>query len=160
MKIKVKVQGQEHELEISRTGQVVRVVQDGQSWEAAVQQTEGGKITILHQGKLVHLAGVKQGDKRQLWVNGQTLTYERLQKRGSGAGAEAGSLSATIPAVVSQVLVQVGEAITAGQKLILLESMKMVIPIQAPHDGIVKEIRCAAGQSVQPGVPLVLLETA
>ena len=45
-----------------------------------------------------------------------------------------------------------------GDKLILLESMKMVIPIQAPHAGRVGRILCAPGDSVPAGVPLLEIE--
>jgi len=49
--------------------------------------------------------------------------------------------------------------VAAGDKLILLESMKMVIPIQAPRDGRVARVLCAPGDSVPAGVPLVELES-
>lgn len=105
--------------------------------------------------RLLRFATHKKGDARQLWLNGQTHHYERVQARGGGASAAVGSLSASIPAVVTDVLVAIGDEVSAGQKLILLESMKMVIPIQAPADGTVTAIHCAAGESVQPGVALV-----
>jgi 3-methylcrotonyl-CoA carboxylase alpha subunit len=76
----------------------------------------------------------------------------------STTGPDTGSLSASIPAVVAEVLVSVGETVAAGDKLILLESMKMVIPIQAPYDGAVTKINCTAGESVQAGVPLIEIE--
>jgi len=48
--------------------------------------------------------------------------------------------------------------VAAGDKLILLESMKMVIPIVSPRDGIVARVLCAPGESVPAGVPLVELD--
>jgi biotin carboxyl carrier protein len=58
-------------------------------------------------------------------------------------------------------LVKIGDAVAVGDKLILLESMKMVIPIQAPCDSTVTAIHCTPGESVQAGVPLLeLLERA
>lgn len=107
----------------------------------------------------LRLAGARQGDKRQYWVDGRVLTGERARRRATRAGAEEGSLAAAIPAIVSQILVRPGESVSAGDKLILLESMKMVIPIQAPHNGRVTRILCAAGESVPAGVPLVEMET-
>jgi biotin carboxyl carrier protein len=61
---------------------------------------------------------------------------------------------------VSKILVKEGDAVKAGDKLILLESMKMIIPIQAPHDGLVAALRCSAGEAVQPGEQLIELEEA
>ncbi|MCE7937973.1 MAG: acetyl-CoA carboxylase biotin carboxyl carrier protein subunit [Chloroflexi bacterium CFX6] len=65
-----------------------------------------------------------------------------------------------MPAVVVEVLVAPGDAVADGQKLVLLESMKMVLPIVAPHAGVVTAVRCAPGDAVQPGVPLVELDRA
>ena len=69
-----------------------------------------------------------------------------------------GSLASAIPAVVSQLLVAPGDVVAAGDKLILLESMKMVIPILAPHAGRVSRVHCAPGDSVPAGVALLEIE--
>ena len=60
-------------------------------------------------GRLIKVVGHKDGDKRQVWVNGQTLAYERVNEAGGGGEVDVGSLSASIPAVVSEVLVEVLE---------------------------------------------------
>ena len=104
------------------------------------------------------LVGQKDGTKRMLWVNGRTHHYERVLPRGSGAASQDVSLSATIPAVVADILVNIGDQVADGDKLILLESMKMIIPIQAPYGGTVTALHCAKGDSVQAGVPLIELD--
>jgi biotin carboxyl carrier protein len=68
------------------------------------------------------------------------------------------SLSASIPAVVSEILVEIGDEVKKGDKLILLESMKMILAIQAPYDGTVQAIFCAQGEAVQPGIRLIGVE--
>jgi urea carboxylase len=45
-----------------------------------------------------------------------------------------------------------------GQKLILLESMKMILPIVAPCDGRIVAIHCQPGRAVQTGVQLVEID--
>ncbi|MCB8976290.1 MAG: acetyl-CoA carboxylase biotin carboxyl carrier protein subunit [Ardenticatenaceae bacterium] len=104
------------------------------------------------------LVGHKDGTKRQLWVNGRTHHYERVLPRGGGSASSDASLAATIPAVVADILVSVGDQVQDGDKLILLESMKMIIPIQAPTSGTVTALHCAKGDSVQAGVPLLELD--
>ncbi len=106
----------------------------------------------------VHLVGARRGDKRLLWIDGRALPAERLRRGAHAGAADPGSLVSSIPAVVSQVLVAEGDHVEPGDKLILLESMKMVIPIQAPHGGRVGRILCAPGDSVPAGVPLVEIE--
>ncbi|MBK9049466.1 MAG: hypothetical protein IPL78_00695 [Chloroflexi bacterium] len=124
--------------------------QEGAYVVVEVEQEDGSRPQL-------RLALHTNGQTRQLWFNGHTFTYERLREQGeSSDNRDAGSLSATIPALVSQILVQVGDSVKSGDKLILLESMKMVIPIQAPHDGVVSAIHCTTGEAVQPGALLML----
>jgi biotin carboxyl carrier protein len=51
----------------------------------------------------------------------------------------------------------VGDEVAEGETLVVLEAMKMELPLRAPKTGRVAEIRCAPGELVQPGVTLVEL---
>ena len=51
-----------------------------------------------------------------------------------------------------------GEAVSAGDVLVILESMKMEMPIEAPEAGKVAEVRCKEGQAVSEGDVLVVLQ--
>jgi biotin carboxyl carrier protein len=62
-----------------------------------------------------------------------------------------------MPAVVRAVLVSVGDAVAKGDVLVMLEAMKMELPVRAPRPGTVASVGCVAGELVQPGVPLVEL---
>jgi biotin carboxyl carrier protein len=168
MKFKLRLNDQEEEIEATLHGDTLHVKRNGQVIEARIIHQDGPYLTLeyeepgdngLSRRHQIHTAAHLAGDKRQLWVDGRTFTYQRLREKAAGhTSADDASLSATIPAVVSEILVQVGDTVETGDKLILLESMKMVIPIVAPHDGTVKKINCTAGQAVQPGNPLVELE--
>lgn len=168
MKVTVNVNGQEQELEVTRQGDRLRISYGGATREVRVLYTDGAHFVLEYeqqsgefvQQRRLRAAGHVEGDQRQLWVNGSTIFYERVREKQAGAGpAAAGSLSTSIPAVVSEILVAEGDLVNAGDKLILLESMKMILPVQAPHDGVVVEINCTAGEAVQPGVPLLELKT-
>jgi 3-methylcrotonyl-CoA carboxylase alpha subunit len=63
-----------------------------------------------------------------------------------------------MPATVVRVLVSVGERVRRGDPLVLLEAMKMELPLKAPHDGTVRVVRCVEGDLVQPGTALVEIE--
>lgn len=53
---------------------------------------------------------------------------------------------------------RVGDQVEAEQVLLILESMKMEIPVEAPSAGRVAEIRVSEGQSVEEGAVLVVLD--
>ena len=66
-------------------------------------------------------------------------------------------VKAPMPGVVLKVQVQQGQAVKAGQVLVILEAMKMENEIGAPKDGTVAQIVAAKGASVESGAPLVIL---
>ena len=64
-----------------------------------------------------------------------------------------------MPASVVRVDVAPGDRVRQGQtRSIMLEAMKMELPVRAPADGIVAAVHCTAGDLVKPGVPLIDLE--
>lgn len=65
---------------------------------------------------------------------------------------------AHITGTVWKVLVQVGDAVSAEQELLILESMKMEMPIEAPSAGRVASIAVNPGQAVEEGDLLLELE--
>ena len=64
---------------------------------------------------------------------------------------------AHITGTVWKVEVSVGQNVAAGDVLVILESMKMEMPVEAPDAGTVKEIRCQPSQPVNEGDVLVVL---
>jgi acetyl-CoA carboxylase biotin carboxyl carrier protein len=67
-------------------------------------------------------------------------------------------IEAHITGNVWKIEVSVGDEVEEGDTVVILESMKMEIPVEAEDDGTVKEIRCAEGDSVSEGDVLVVLE--
>ncbi len=66
-------------------------------------------------------------------------------------------VAAHLPGSVWQLLVGEGDAVAAGDKLLILESMKMETAILAPASGTVQRVLCAQGRTVEPGQPLLVL---
>jgi acetyl-CoA carboxylase biotin carboxyl carrier protein len=67
-------------------------------------------------------------------------------------------VEAHITGTVWKIECQVGEAIEEGDTVVILESMKMEMPVEAEDAGVVKEILCEEGQAVNEGDTLVVLE--
>jgi acetyl-CoA carboxylase biotin carboxyl carrier protein len=64
---------------------------------------------------------------------------------------------AHITGTVWKIEVKVGQPVSGGQTLVILESMKMEMPVEAPESGTVVEIRCSEAQPVSEGDVLVVL---
>jgi acetyl-CoA carboxylase biotin carboxyl carrier protein len=65
------------------------------------------------------------------------------------------SINAHITGTVWKIEVKVGEAVREGQTVVILESMKMEMPVESAADGKVTAILVAEGQSVEEGAPLI-----
>ena len=66
-------------------------------------------------------------------------------------------VAAHITGTVWKIEVKVGQTVSSGETLVILESMKMEMPVEATEDGTVKEIRCKESQPVNEGDVLVVL---
>ena len=67
-------------------------------------------------------------------------------------------IEAHITGTVWKVECEVGQQVEEGDTLVIIESMKMEMPVEAEDDGKVTEIACQEGQSVSEGDTLVVLE--
>ena len=76
----------------------------------------------------------------------------------AGAALPAGALEAPMPGTVLRVDVAPGQAVQAGQTLVVLEAMKMELSVAAPVEGTVRDVHVTAGQLVARGQALVELE--
>jgi propionyl-CoA carboxylase alpha chain len=75
-----------------------------------------------------------------------------------GTELSSGSLVAPMPGKVINLRVKLGDAVRAGQTLVVLEAMKMEHPMTAPEDGVVVELRVAVGDQVSNGALLLIVE--
>jgi acetyl-CoA carboxylase biotin carboxyl carrier protein len=72
--------------------------------------------------------------------------------------SELPDVEAHITGTVWKIEVEVGDTVEEGDPVVILESMKMEMPVEAEDSGVVKEIRCQEGQAVSQGDVLVVLE--
>jgi len=102
-----------------------------------------------------------RGDAIHVHVDGRSWTLEsvdELAETSAAGGGAADTAEAPMPGTVVRVLVGVGDAVTRGQTLVVIESMKMETAILAWRDGTVAEIHKALGATFDRKAPLVSLE--
>ena len=73
------------------------------------------------------------------------------------AGTGAVKVTASVPGKVLKIVASAGQAVKAGDSIIILESMKMEIPVVAPQDGTVASIDTSEGASVENGDTLATM---
>ncbi len=103
----------------------------------------------------------------------RVYTFENEQEGGGGAAAapklskkeiedlaKAGDYRAPFNANVCEVTVKEGQEVKAGDRLVMLEAMKMQTPVESSVDGIVESIGCKVGDALQPGDAMVTVTPA
>ena len=100
---------------------------------------------------------VADGDARWVFNEGEVYEFE-VQRPGKRRDAAHGTLTAPMPATVRKIAVAEGAKVRKGDTLLVLEAMKMELPVRAPSDGVVSKITCREGELVQPGITLVEFE--
>jgi biotin carboxyl carrier protein len=138
----------------------------------AAEDLGHGAWRVVSNGKATRVWAA--GPREHPWIYFDNVVYRpRLgpgreapsSKRGPG-DASAGRkhrddlapLSPPMPATVRAVLVTTGQTVARGETIVILEAMKMELPVRAPHDGVVTAISCQPGELVQPGTPLVEIQ--
>jgi biotin carboxyl carrier protein len=103
---------------------------------------------------------VSDGAARWVFFDGHAYRVsERRAGRRSSTRREA-SLVAPMPATVGRILVDPGDRVAPGDTLLILEAMKMELPVRATTAGVVRALHCRVGDLVQPGVTLIDIDEA
>lgn len=134
------------------------------------QLTVGGK-TYPCDGRCVWIAGrrtpfwaYRAGDKVSVWLDGEVFTFtHRDPRRREGAGASAmgassNQVQAQMPGKILLLAVRPGQKVSQGQNLLVMESMKMELALDASRDGEVEAVEVAVGQLVTQGQLLIRLK--
>ena len=90
----------------------------------------------------------RQQHQRQLRKQHQKQLQKQLRRQ---AGAGSVKVEASVPGKVLKIEASVGQSVKAGDNIIILEAMKMEIPVVAPQDGTVASIDVAVGAAVENG---------
>ncbi len=101
---------------------------------------------------------VRQGEKTLVSYRGHVYEVERESRRGAaGAGAGSGEVRAPMPGQIVQLICNEGDEVQVGDKLLVLEAMKMQQPMLAAIAGTVSSISVAVGDQVTDGQILAVI---
>jgi biotin carboxyl carrier protein len=138
---------------------------DSQACAQVVTQLGVGSYHVIR-GNRSFKIGVERVDASsyRVTLNGsevvarvRTAKDRLLERYGVAASSSAGEahVKAPMPGLVLRVLVGVGDVVTRGQGILVLEAMKMENELAAPIDGTIRAIHAAVGDAVGKNSPLV-----
>ena len=148
-------------IDLTPSGKGYAAKLDDRTISVEILRSKDGKLDLLINGK--HVAAYVSSDNAKRWVtvNGHTFALTRsssARQSRHGHHHAANDLTAPMPGQVRAVNINEGDVVTKGQTLLLLEAMKMEIKIQAPSDGVVKNLFVKQGQTVEREQLLVTME--
>ena len=114
---------------------------NGTEYEVSVEEVEGGAVSAAPKA-------VKAAPK---------AAPKAAAKPVASAGAGSVKVAAGAAGKIFKIEAKVGQAVKAGDAIVILEAMKMEIPVVAPQDGTVASIDCAVGDAVEQGATLATL---
>jgi biotin carboxyl carrier protein len=141
-----KVDDQELEVDAALTARdVMSVLVGGKAYEVKRERSLQGELHLVI-GSARYAVDVQ--DPRSL----------RTCRTAGGAEAGPQNLTAPMPGKIVRVMVAVGDEVTAGQGIIVMEAMKMQNEMKSPKDGKVQKILTSEGSTVNPGDTLAVIE--
>ncbi|HEU0012720.1 MAG TPA: acetyl-CoA carboxylase biotin carboxyl carrier protein subunit [Longimicrobium sp.] len=157
----------ERVIEVDLTGHAPVV--DGTPVEAHLNALPGTATRHLLVDGRSHAIAAHPGDRRGQWriaVGAERFTAEAVDERtrairemtGAGPDVAEKTVVAPMPGLVVKVEVEVGQAVKAGQGVVVVEAMKMENELKAPADGVVARIEVQPGQTVEKGATLLVLD--
>jgi biotin carboxyl carrier protein len=117
---------------------------DGVSYLASVRDGEGAFVVEV------------RGERYEICV--EEAARHIIRTRGAGGGQAGQVVRAPMPGRITHVSVRPGDAVAAGDPLLVIEAMKMENELKARTAGTVTDVRVAAGQAVNPGEVLLIIE--
>jgi acetyl/propionyl-CoA carboxylase alpha subunit len=125
-----------------------------------VRDAPDGRFTADGPAAVVTVTAVREGDVVWIGDAGHAIAFhvETGAARPRSASRDQDALSPPMAATVVRVGIKAGDRVRLGDTLVVLEAMKMELPIRAPREATVRAVHCVEGQLVQPGVPLVELD--
>jgi acetyl/propionyl-CoA carboxylase alpha subunit len=114
-------------------------------------------LDVTIDGRRHHAIVARTRDRIHVAVDGLLVAFERIDdaQGDDGAGAGSGTVVAPMPGKVVKVLVALGDVVTIGQALVVLEAMKMETTLAAEIDGTVTAITATPGGMIDAGAIVV-----
>lgn len=144
-----------------------RIMVNGKPYEVDFQQmAEAGVASLLLNHRSLEAYVEEREEAWEVLIQGELYmvrvederVHRLTQARGTATAVTGeATITSPMPGIIIAVSVATGDEVTKGQKVVILESMKMENELTAPRDGVVMRVNVTAGASVEKGQVLVVI---
>jgi pyruvate carboxylase subunit B len=136
----VRIAGKAKKVELKRVGQNYVLLLEGRAIDLGISGREG------------HYYVQRSGQEYEVRVERALLQkYKQFLRAAQGGISGAATILAPMPGLILKVEAEVGQHVKAGEKLLIIDAMKMENEIRAPSEGIVEKINVQEKQQVEKG---------
>ena len=168
MKYAVTIDGRVRTVELAEGGGAPAVSVDGRRIKLDLAQVNGaGEVRLVVDGRPATVTVSRRGGGFDLLVGGagfeasvgdeRSERLKRLARAGMRKGGHDGEIRAPMPGLVVKINATVGERVAKGQKVIVVEAMKMENEVASPVEGVVEKVMFEAGRAVGKGDVLMVI---
>lgn len=164
MKYITTVNDKEYIIEIDQEN---RILVNGEAYDVNINELRDlGMVSLLLNNRSYEAVVEEQDDVWETLVAGELYSvqvqderaYRLAQARGQGGAGGGGSeIKSPMPGIIIAVPVEEGQTVKKGDKVIILESMKMENELKAPRDGVIARVAVSAGDSVEKNQVLIAI---
>ncbi len=135
---------------------------DGSAIIAFAEYDETGAIVANLNNVRKRASVLRDGNRLMIFRDGRSDRLDIFDPLAAAGGNEGtgGGLSAPMPGKIIAVMAKAGQSVTAGDRLVVMEAMKMEHTISAPVTGTIKEVFFGVGDQVDDGAELIAIEEA
>lgn len=165
----VTIDGEDREIQWDESNGKLRAVSDNGQWDVDVQKVGPHHYSVLVGESSFDVRVAHREEESDVFWDGKKLAFpledirSRRRRQVLGGGEDGNidgpvEIKSMMPGKIVSLKVKLGDTVTKGQGVVVLEAMKMENELNAPKDGEIKAINVSEGQSVESGSALVVVE--
>jgi biotin carboxyl carrier protein len=160
------INGEKYEIDIDQEDQIT--VNDHHYKVDVEFLSDSGVLSLLLDNQSIEAIVEQRGDSWEVLIQGELYTvivqderaFRLAKERGTSFEASGDAVvKSPMPGLIIEVLVEVGQTVEKGEKVVVLESMKMENELRSPRKGEVTHITTEPGESVEKGQALVTISS-
>lgn len=168
MKVYLEIEGVRRAIELERASDGVYTASvDGEAMEVHATLLRPGVLSLVLEGRAYRVVAEEtvESEDSAVHVGRERYAYRmddprslRSRRRANEHGDGPRTLKASMPGRVIRLLAAEGEAVAAGQGVLVIEAMKMQNEMKSPKEGVVSKVLVTPGEAVGAGQDLVVIE--